>query len=84
VSHLSSKQEECKITILKEPLKIGTRKNSFIIYMSLRAYGLAKLASYGQHCFDTTCHTPFRESGNEASIRVPSMFKSHIQQQYDK
>jgi hypothetical protein len=26
----------------------------------------------------TECHTPFRERGNEASIRVPKMFKSHI------
>jgi hypothetical protein len=25
------------------------------------------------------CHTPFRERGNEASIRVPRMFKSHVQ-----
>jgi transcription initiation factor IIE alpha subunit len=24
------------------------------------------------------CHTPFRDSGNEASIRVPRMFHSHI------
>jgi hypothetical protein len=24
------------------------------------------------------CHTPFRERGNKASIRVPKMFKSHI------
>jgi hypothetical protein len=24
-----------------------------------------------------TCHTPFRERGNEASIRVPRMSKSH-------
>jgi hypothetical protein len=24
------------------------------------------------------CHTPFRERGNEASIHVPRMFKSHI------
>jgi hypothetical protein len=24
------------------------------------------------------CHTPFRERGNEASIRVPKMFKSHV------
>jgi hypothetical protein len=23
-------------------------------------------------------HTPFRERGNEASIRVPRMFKSHV------
>jgi hypothetical protein len=24
------------------------------------------------------CHTPFRERGNEASIRVPRMIKSHV------
>jgi hypothetical protein len=30
------------------------------------------------------CHTPFRDSRNEASIRVPRMFHSHVQQQYDK
>jgi hypothetical protein len=24
------------------------------------------------------CHTPFRERGNEASTRVPRMFKSHV------
>jgi hypothetical protein len=30
------------------------------------------------------CHTPFRERGNEASIHVPRMFKSHAWQQYDK
>jgi hypothetical protein len=30
------------------------------------------------------CHTPFRERGNEASIRVSRMFKSHAWQQYDK
>jgi hypothetical protein len=29
------------------------------------------------------CHTPFRERGNEAYIRVPRMFKSHAWQQYD-
>jgi hypothetical protein len=29
------------------------------------------------------CHTLFRERGNEASIRVPRMFKSHAWQQYD-
>jgi hypothetical protein len=26
----------------------------------------------------TRCHTPFRERGNEAFIRVPRMFKSYI------
>jgi hypothetical protein len=30
------------------------------------------------------CHTPFRDSRNEASIRVPRMFHSHVYQQYDK
>jgi hypothetical protein len=30
------------------------------------------------------CHTSFREIGNEASIHVPRMFKSHTWQQYDK
>jgi hypothetical protein len=30
------------------------------------------------------CHTPFRERGNEPSIRVLRMFKSHAWQQYDK
>jgi hypothetical protein len=24
------------------------------------------------------CHTPFQERGNEASIRVPRIFKSHV------
>jgi hypothetical protein len=24
------------------------------------------------------CHTPFRDSGNEASIRMPRMFHSHV------
>jgi hypothetical protein len=27
---------------------------------------------------DKNCHTPFRERGNEASIRVLRMFKSHV------
>jgi hypothetical protein len=52
--------------------------------MSLRASGLDRLASHSQHGSDTTCHTPFRDSGNEASIHVPKMFNSHVQQQYDK
>jgi hypothetical protein len=47
--------------------------------MSFEASGLAKPASYGQHDSDTTCHTPFRENKNEASIHVPGMFKSHVQ-----
>jgi hypothetical protein len=84
-SHLSLEQEECKVTFFyKEPQKRGTRENSFVTYMSLRAFGLARLESYGQLGSDTTCHTPFRENGNKASIRMPRLFKSHVQQQYDK
>jgi hypothetical protein len=44
----------------------------------IRATVLSRLVSYSQHISDTTCHTPFRERGNEASIRVPRMFKSHV------
>jgi hypothetical protein len=29
-------------------------------------------------CSDDVCHTPFRDSGNEAFIRVPRMFHSHV------
>jgi hypothetical protein len=39
---------------------------------------------YQKGCEVCQCHTPFREIGNEASIRVPRMFKSHAWQQYDK
>jgi hypothetical protein len=52
--------------------------------MSLRVSGLARLASYGQHSSDTTCHTLVLKSRTEASICVPRMFKSHVYQQYDK
>jgi hypothetical protein len=67
---------------------MGTRKiilkNSLVIYISLRVFALARLASNGQHRSDTTCHSPFSENGNEASIRVSRMFKSHVQKKYDK
>jgi hypothetical protein len=35
-------------------------------------------ASYSASICCSICHTPFRERGNEASIRVPMMFKSHV------
>jgi hypothetical protein len=41
-------------------------------------------ASYRRFLEGDECHTPFQERGNEASIRVPRMFKSHTWQQYDK
>jgi putative transposon-encoded protein len=31
--------------------------------------------------YEVVYHTPFQDSGNEASIRVPKMFISHVQQQ---
>jgi hypothetical protein len=58
-SHLSLEQEECKITIFLNPRKYGQGKNSFVIYMSLRVSGLARLVSYGQHGSDTTCNISF-------------------------
>jgi hypothetical protein len=45
-------------------------KTTFITWYGLYEY---MVMSFGL----TTCHTPFRERGNEASIRVPRMFKSH-------
>jgi hypothetical protein len=45
----------------------------------------SKTCVWVSKCLATNmCHTPFREIGNEASIRVPRMFKSHAWQQYDK
>jgi hypothetical protein len=41
-------------------------------------------AELGWRDEEEECHTPFFEIGNEASIRVPRMFKSHAWQQYDK
>jgi hypothetical protein len=52
------------------------------------AHGVSWLVVAGlelrQHRRLDHCHTPFRERGNEASICVPRMFKSHAWQQYDK
>jgi hypothetical protein len=31
-----------------------------------------------QKLMSRACHTPFRDSGNEATIRVPRMFHSHV------
>jgi hypothetical protein len=36
--------------------------------MSLRASGLARLASYSQHSFDTTCHTPFHLNNDAGKL----------------
>jgi hypothetical protein len=41
------------------------------------ASGVTEVTRSGKHVC-ATCHTPFRERGNEASIRVPRMFKSHV------
>jgi hypothetical protein len=46
------------------------KRNLAIMPRHLRPTGSAKEVA--------ACHTPFRERGNEASIRVPRMFKSHV------
>jgi ribonuclease HI len=55
----------------------------YMVHLDFKATN--NMAEYGALLFGlSTCHTPFRERGNEASIRVPRMFKSHAWQQYDK
>jgi hypothetical protein len=54
-------------------------RNSGVLSDYKRVRGLG-----GTGSSTASCHTPFREIGNEASIRVPRMFKSHTWQQYDK
>jgi hypothetical protein len=44
---------------------------------SNKLIGLSQDA-YIDNILNLFCHTPFRERGNEASIRVPRMFKSHV------
>jgi hypothetical protein len=39
---------------------------------------LSKIINHEMLVEETQCHTPFQERGNEASIRVPKMFKSHV------
>jgi hypothetical protein len=68
------------------------KEMEFIVEPVVTAKGVANCAKVNQ--LDASqgsnvsvvnkCHTPFRERGNEASIRVPRMFKSHAWQQYDK
>jgi lipopolysaccharide biosynthesis glycosyltransferase len=48
-----------------------------------KANVIANALSHKKYCSTTfaSCHTPFRERGNKAPIRVPRMFKSHAWQQ---
>jgi hypothetical protein len=42
---------------------------------------IAKLEEWREKAYHSAklyCHTPFRDSGNEASIRVPRMINSHV------
>jgi hypothetical protein len=39
---------------------------------------IAKLQSKGFIHPSSSCHTPFQDSGNEASIHVPRMIHSHV------
>jgi hypothetical protein len=39
---------------------------------------VAPAADWSDAYVEAHCQTPFRDSGNEASIRVPRMFHSHV------
>jgi hypothetical protein len=59
---------------------------SDLVFLNFQSYIQSSLAhqSNQKHAFmflGPFCHTPFRERGNEAPIRVPRMFKSHAWQQ---
>jgi hypothetical protein len=61
-----------------EPNKSDTKKRQV-----LKVYYTKIKQKKNKMLLQGGCHTPFRERGNEASIRVPRMFKSHAWQQYD-
>jgi hypothetical protein len=68
----------------------GEKKGKWVEVMSMAAWShnttVYRATNFTQFwlMYGAECHTPFREIGNEASIRVPRMFKSHAWQQYDK
>jgi hypothetical protein len=67
-------------------IRIGSNKNGLVIvddYSRFSRVFFLQDKSETQEVLKK-CHTPFRERGNEASIRVPRMFKLHAWQQYDK
>jgi hypothetical protein len=48
-----------------------------VLFDSRVSHSFIAVAYVGKHNL-LLCHTPFRERRNEASIRVPRMFKSHV------
>jgi hypothetical protein len=48
------------------------------IVMAFPSVAPSRLRSMSLSTSESLCHTPFRDSGNEASIRVPRMFHSHV------
>jgi hypothetical protein len=65
IYHLEREEYETinKKNLWSQEIRIRVRSKFWQIVwnieMSLRASGLARLASYSQHGSDTTCHTPF-------------------------
>jgi hypothetical protein len=52
--------------------------SSSVVISSVVANAMALVNNHMPDFDAEICHTPFRDSGNEASIRVPRMFKSHV------
>jgi hypothetical protein len=59
-----------------EKLNLGWVSNTEVIEMEVDSI-LEQDFQKGQ-LEEAKCRTPYRDSGNEASIRVPRMFKSHV------
>jgi hypothetical protein len=64
------------------PQEASHEEEPFVIELMVPESPMAQ-GSPAEEQHQPKCHTPFRERGNEASIRVPRMLKSHAWQQYD-
>jgi hypothetical protein len=75
--------QELKWYLTKPPVMVAPEPGvPLLLYIAAAAEAVSMVLVAKR--LEPPCHTPFRERGNEASIRVPRMFKSHAWQQYDK
>jgi hypothetical protein len=68
----------CNLVTVEATKFVGPHKSYMRQYIIKLVHSDPTDAGLNRHKHDL-CHTPFRENGNEASIRVPRMFKSHVQ-----
>jgi hypothetical protein len=69
--------QELKKRLTTTPvLTMSNMEKPFSIYRDASGQGLGCVLMQDGHV--VACHTPFRDSRNEASIHVPMMFHSHV------